>query len=208
VKRRQHGGVSAKDLAAEKERRLREDPDYRALVEQAEAERAAQAEQRRLAVQPVLDDLRSLGVEIGSLWDLYKQPEVHDEAMPVLLSHLQRDYSERTLDDVGNALPSKPAAKWWDDLADLYITTASEAVRDRLAAALSACARQKHYQDLLGFVADRSLGASRVYFLRPINRIGNRISPGTGRAAIEATANDPILVREATAILEGRGRSR
>jgi hypothetical protein len=47
------------------------------------------------------------------------------------------------------------------------------------------------------------LGECRSYFLRPINRIGNRISPGPGRAVIETVADDAVLGKEASAILKG-----
>ena len=48
---------------------------------------------------------------------------------------------------------------------------------------------------------------SRIYFVRPINRIGNRIKEGQGRAVVEALADDPVLGKEATAVLKGRSRS-
>ena len=118
---------------------------------------------------------------------------------------MRRDYSERTLDDIGHALPFKPATKWWDEFKGLYLATTSAAVRDRLAAAMSQCAVKKNYDDLLAFSEKAELGASRIYFLRPINRIGNRVEPGKGRAVIERLANDPILGTEATAILQGKG---
>ncbi len=60
---------------------------------------------------------------------------------------------------------------------------------------LAAARCDEHYDDLVAFIRDDSLGASRIYFLRPINRIGNRISAGQGRA---------VLGKEATAILAGR----
>ena len=110
------GPVSAADVVAERERRVREDPEYRGAVEQAEAERAARAEERRLATLPVLHDLASVGVHVESLWHLYEQPDAYEVAIPVLLDHLHRDYPERTLEDIGHALPFKPAAKWWDDI--------------------------------------------------------------------------------------------
>jgi hypothetical protein len=37
----------------------------------------------------------------------------------------------------------------------------------------------------MAFIDDEALGSSRIYFLRPINRIGNRMSPG--RASRVAT---------------------
>jgi hypothetical protein len=160
-----------------------------------------------LACQPVFDDLRSVGVEVDNLYRLYLQPTSYPQAIPVLLNHLQRDYPERVLHDIGNALPFKPAPSWWEDFKHLYVSTRRDAVRDRLAAALSSCARREHYDDLLAFIYNEDLGSSRIYFLRPINRIGNRMDAGRGRAVIEAFADDPVLGKEATAILRGRSRS-
>ena len=199
--------MSAADVVAERKRRLREDLEYRAAVEQAEAERTARAEERRLASMPVLDDLRSVGVKVESLYHLYEHPEAYDVAIPVLLDHMRRDYPERTLEDIGHALPFKPAAKWWDDFKALYLSTPSDAVRDRVAAALAHCAERRHYGDLVRFIHDEELGESRIYFLRPIHRIGNRMEPGKGRAVMESVAADQTLGREATAILAGRSRS-
>lgn len=183
------------------ERQQPEDPSFRARQVRAEAERAA--EQRSLACQPVFDDLRSVGVDVSDLYMLYKQPDSYPLAIPVLLDHLQRDYPERVLEDIGNGLPIKPDSAWWDELKYLYITTRSDAVRDRLAARLSECAKRAQFEDLLALIGNEDLGASRIYFLRPINRIGNRMDPGHGRAVIETVADDPVLGNEATAILKG-----
>lgn len=89
----------------------------------------------------------------------------------------------------------------------LYLKPQREPVQDKLAAALAECAKREHYEDLLMLADDPALGESRIYFLRPINRIGNRISPGQGRRAIERVAQDSVLEREASAILKGLGRN-
>lgn len=168
------GAVSATELMAE----LEQDSEFLARREKRDAEVAAHAAKRKLACEPVVADLRSHGVRVGSVWDLYKTPESYPVAIPVLLAHLRRNYPERALADIGSALPFKPAVTWWGDFKALYLTTTSDAVRDRLAAAMSNCAVKKHYRDLLAFISDERLGQSRIYFLRPINRIGNRMQPG------------------------------
>ena len=110
--------------------------------------------------------------------------------------------------DIGFALPNKPSREWWPHFKSLYLSTQSPAVRDRLAASMSTSAVREHYAELLDLVGNSDLGASRIYFLRPINRIGNRISPGQGRAVIAGLAADPELGIEATAVLKGRGVDR
>jgi hypothetical protein len=102
-------------------------------------------------------------------------------------------------------LATKAARPSWGELKSLYLKPQHKPVRDRLAAALAECATREHYPDLLAFVADPSLGESRVYFLRPINRIGNRIRRGEGREVVATLVSDPVLGREASAILAGRG---
>jgi hypothetical protein len=56
-------------------------------------------------------------------------------------------------------------------------------------------------------LADESLGETRINFLRPVSRIGNRMSSGKGRRVIEELAADPLFEKEAKAILAGRSRN-
>jgi hypothetical protein len=198
--------MTAADVVAERERRLREDPAYRAEVERVETERAARSQRLRVAEQPVVADLRAIGLEVDTVWDLHKLPDSRPKAIPVLLEHLARDYPDGVLRGIGQGLDHPSARAWWRDLSELMLKTERDEVRDRLAAALSACATREHYDDLLSFIGNDSLGECRIYFLRPINRIGNRIQPGQGRAVIESVADDRVLGKESTAILKGRSR--
>ncbi|SDF09080.1 hypothetical protein SAMN05660662_1062 [Blastococcus aurantiacus] len=198
---------SATEVKAELERRKREDPAYRAELERVESERAERARLNRIAEQPVVADLKALGLDLDSVWDLYKIPDSRPQAIPVLLRHLALDYPERVLEGIGQGLDHPSARAWWGDLRDMMLDTERDVVRDRLSAALSNCATRGHYEELLGFIRDDGLGQCRIYFLRPINRIGNRIEAGQGRAVIESVAADPVLANEATAILKGRSRS-
>lgn len=186
---------------------LEQDPEYIAMRERQEAERLEAERLDRLAQEPVLEDLRKVGVNIDSVWHLYLFPDSRPQAIPVLLKHLTLDYPDRVLEGIGNGLYDRSARPWWDELREMMLTTDREAVRDRLAAVLSLCATRENYDDLLGFIKNNDLGPCRIYFLRPINRIGNRMKAGQGRAVVETVADDPDLGREATAILKGRSRS-
>lgn len=197
--------MTAAQLVAELERRRRDDPQYRQHVERVEAEMAERARQYAIAEEPALAALAAVGVHLDTTWNMYKSPELLDRAVPVLLDQLTRDYPDRVLEGIASGLQSRAARPWWEQMEALYMTTDREVVRDRLAVALAVCAVREHYERLLTFVADSRLGGSRIYFLRPINRIGNRITPGKGRAVVESVATDPDLSQEATAILLGRG---
>lgn len=188
---------------AEREERLRTDPEYAAQVQAVADERAAVVAATRQAERPVLDDLAKVGVDLDTVWSLYKFPELRERAIPVLLRHLVLDYPDRVVQGIGLGLADKSARPWWDELRALYLGPQREAVQDRLAGALAECAKREHYDDLLAFIGNEALGTSRIYFVRPIIRIGNRISAGHGRRAIEPLARDPVLGREASAVLKG-----
>lgn len=187
------------------ERRLAEDLEYRAKVERLEAEEAERVRQLRATEAPVVEDLAGAGIDVSTVWDLHKRPESRAVAIPILLNHLTRDYPDGVLEGIGQGLDDRTARDRWRELKDLYLRTERPVVRDRLAAALSNCAVKRHYEDLLAFLGNTDLGDTRIYFLRPVNRIGNRMSPGAGRAVVESWTDDPVLGKEASAILNGRG---
>ena len=174
---------------------------------QADPEIQARVLRDRAAQRPILDDLRSIGIDIESVWDLYKVENSRPRAVPVLLKHLTLDYPDGVLMSIGQGLDDKSARPWWPDLRVILVDTQREVVRDRVACAMATCATKEHYDDLQSFIRNASLGDSRIYFLRPINRIGNRIGDGQGRALMQSLADDPLLGKEATAILKGRSRS-
>jgi hypothetical protein len=199
--------MTATELMAGKARRLDEDPTYRAEVERQEAERQARVDRERQAEQPLVEDLRRLGLNVNSVWDLHKVPDSRPRAIPVLLDHITRDYPDGVLMGIGAGLDDRSAHAWWGELRGLLRGASRDVVRDRAASALAACATRENYDDLLSFMADEGLGAARVYFVRPVNRIGNKISPGQGRSVLEALTDDAVLGKEATAVLKGRGRN-
>ncbi len=152
-------------------------------------------------------DLRSAGIAVDSTWELYKHPESGEVAYPPLLKHLALDYPDNILDTIARAFSKDVARRHWHELLTLYLAETRAAAQDGLAATLSGCASRAHFEDLLAILDNDALGESRIYFLRPVNRIGNRMETGAGRKVIERFANDPQLGTEATAILRGRGRN-
>jgi hypothetical protein len=107
MKSNRRGSVTAAEVVAEKERRLREDPEYRREAERVEAEVTERAQQLRAAEQPVLDDLARVGVELETIWNLYEVPEFHERAVPVLLRHLVLDYPDSVLMGIGQRLADR-----------------------------------------------------------------------------------------------------
>jgi hypothetical protein len=175
--------------------------------EERDAIRAAELEEARVEEAPLLEDLREIGVDVPTVWDLYKHPEAYPDVVPVLIRHMARDYPPATLQGIGGALADKSARPWWNELKQMYLTEERDVARGELAAVLSEVARREHYEDLLAFFGDARLGKSRISFVRPINKIGNRMESGRGRAAIEPFVNDRDVGAEVTAVLKGHGRN-
>lgn len=142
-----------------------------------------------------------------TLWSLYGDPAVAARAAPILVSQLALDHPSKVPGGIASALDRRAARRHRERLAALYEQTDNVEARDRAAALLSGCAIRGHYEQLLGFLAQAGLGVSRIYFLRPVHRIGNRISPGAGRAVIATFADDAVLGGEARAILARRSRN-
>ena len=201
------GAISATDLKQGLEGRYRSDPEYRASVDRQEAERRARRDELERAERPLVTDLRAAGIPVDSAWDLYKHPELGETAYPLLVKHLRLAYPDRILNGIARGFTKDVARKHWPELLSIYLTEDRPEACDGLAATLSGCAVRTHYPDLVAILENEALGETRIYFLRPVHRIGNRMCAGAGRTVIESFANDPQLGQEASRILLGRGRN-
>lgn len=197
------GSVNAQELMSH----LESDPGYRARAAEADAKRRSMQEALREAERPLTDELRAAGIDVESAWGLYKFPESGEKVYPILVKHLQLNYPDRVLGGIARAFTKEVARQHWEELLAIYLHETRGEARDGLAATLSSCATKAHYGDLVSILENESLGETRIYFLRPANRIGNRISQRTGRAVIERFAGHPVLGVESARILRGRGRN-
>lgn len=185
---------SAAELMAE----LAADPAHQERVSKAEAERQRRTDALRAAERPIVDDLNAIGFPIASVWDLVNTAEPYPEALPVLLHHLERGgYPDRVMESLGRALAVKPAVAWWDRLKAVYLSARDTGEQNGVAVALAACATKDQLPDLISFLSLGELGDSRIYFLRPIKRLGGAM----GVELLERLRTDPMFGREATALL-------
>ena len=141
----------------------------------------------------VLRDLAAVGVVVRTVWDLHEHRDAYPAPIPVLLDHLARDHPRVVLEGVVNAMAHPSARPWWPELRDLYLRDRREVVQERLAVVLSSIAVREHYEDLVLLLGNEDLGRSRILLVRAVNRIGNRLEPGAGRAVIAHYADDPQL---------------
>jgi hypothetical protein len=197
ARKERSGPITATELMAQ----LANDPEYQRKKRAFAAEVAARASVLRVAEQPIVRDLAVAGVEVESVWDLVNTAEPYPDALPVLMKHLERgDYPERVRESLGRALAMKPSVQFWDRLKALYSAPRDPGEEDGTAVALAACATEGQLDDLVSFLALRERGESRIYFIRPILRVGR----ARGREIVEALRADPVFGREATALLSRR----
>lgn len=198
------GPISAADLARLKEDMLQNDPEYRSEVEAVEAERAERVRRLREAEQPVVAELRGAGVQVDSVWDLVNTSDPYHAALPILMDHLERGgYPERVMESLGRALAVKPSVEFWERLKMRWLQARDPGEEDGAAVALAACATKAQVDDLIDFLAVEERGESRIYFIRPILRLGG----DRGREVVEALRDDSVFGKEAAALLK-RGRKR
>jgi hypothetical protein len=150
-------------------------------------------------------DLRAAGLDLDSVWDLGKyQVWPYLEALPVLMDHLQRGgYLDDTINRIGHALAIKEAVAYWDRLQDLCLAAPSPAQEEAAAIAMSVCATRAQLDDLIALLDTEEPRECRIFFLRPINRLGRE----RGHAIIDSLRDHPVLGTEATAISKLRGRN-
>ena len=200
---RSGNGITAGELIAELEERRRTDPVYRAQLEAVEAEREKRVRALRAAEEPIVKDLRDAGYDVNSVWDLGNKPVPYPAAFPVLLEHLRRGgYPDRVMESLGQALAVRAMAPEWEVIKALYLGARSPGEETGLAVALAGSATRDHLDELVALLREESRGATRIYFLRPIKRLGG----DRGRALLESLVDDPLFGREARALLKTRRR--
>lgn len=179
---------------------LANDEDYQRRVRERDFQLAALAEERTRKLSPFTADITAAGIE-----QTYDPATVLRSGDPRMLSialdHLARSgYDDETRAAIARHLEVKAASVYWDQIVAAYLAAAGDSERDALAASLAASARAEHVDQLMDLVSDASLGTSRIFFLRPINRLRR----GKGKEFVSRLADDPMLRTEATAIMKGR----
>lgn len=195
--KRQSGAIGATEFLAQ----LEKDPEYQRKKAAFEAELRERTAVLQEAEQPIVADLREKGFQIDSVWDLGNTSNPYPTALPVLMDHFERGgYPERVMESLGQALAVKPSVVFWDRLKARWLEARGPGEEVGAAVALAASATKAQVDDLIEFLSVEERGQSRIYFVRPILRLGG----DRGREVIEALRADPVFGAEATALLKRR----
>lgn len=196
IKPKQRGGYMNQ---AETEAWMKETGQYDAWIEKRrlldEELRKRELDYAR-AEAPLVEELHAVGIHLQSVWDLVNTDDCYTEAIPVLLTHLDRPYPAAIREGIARALAVPEAADAWAVLAAAYRTETNFQVKDGLAVAVSNTAGRDHLEEVVSMLSDRSLGPSRVLMLRILRSIDKT----RANAILEKLSDDPDLSKEVDAI--------
>ncbi len=178
-----------------------ENRERREWNERRKVEIAEKAREWRLASEPIFVDLREVGVDVESVWQVYKYPESYPVIFPIMVKHLERGgYPDRVMEGLARAMEVKEAAPYWWKLRDLYLAATGKGEIEGLAAALAESARREHLDELIALLDVPTRNGSQIFFLGPIIRLGRE----RGWAIVEELKNHPVYGKEASFKLHQR----
>ena len=184
--------------------RLNADPEWVARRAEEEADRQAREAEYRRAEAPLLEDLRTAGHMVQSVWDLVNTTRDYPDALPILLRHFERPYPVPVREGIARALGVREARFAWPVVLRFFENESNVRVKDGLAAALAVIADQSVMPALIDVVRDQRYGSSRVLLLRALTRSRDP----RAHATIRDLAHDPDLQHEIRVILRRQDRSR
>lgn len=178
---------------------LNADPEYRERKRKHKQARAARHQQVQLNAQPVLEDLRKVGFDLYSLWDLVNTSEVYEKALPVLLMHLRHSYMEKNREAIYRAL-TVPYGRGLvaSHLMDAFEWEDDEWQRWVIGNALSVTATKADADRVAGLLREPKYGDGRDMLVRTLRRVAK---PEHAREVLSELVDDPDIGEEAQRVL-------
>lgn len=180
----------------------------REINRERERERERRLVRSRIEQEPILKELRGVGWNVKSVWELVNTSTRYAEAIPILLKHLSLPYSDRTREGIARSLavPEPEVRKAWPMLVEEYRKApmgwgikdpgSTEELRlsakDGLACALAVAVTDETMQELIDIIKDPRHGEYRVLLLSALRKSKMPIA----KQAIEELASDPDLKKE------------
>lgn len=195
--------VAGMKLTSDETARLREINDAR---RRRAAEVAAVSKAEEL---PILAELRAVGVDAKSIWDLVNARTPYPRAIPILLKRLLLPYSDHTREGIARSLavPDSRTREAWTTLVNEYRkapTADSNAqsgkqkqrlgAKDGLACILAVAVTEETLPELIELAKDRSQGESRLLLLSALRK--RKSKNALAKRALDELAEDPELSKE------------
>lgn len=125
-------------------------------------------------VAPLLDDLNGIGVRVISIWDLVNTDDKYPNAIPILLTHLIKDYCAKTKEAIIRALAVKEAiGKVSPILLDecSKITKDDTSLRWAIGNTIYVTITKDDVERIFSIVQDKENGLSRQMFVAALGKI-------------------------------------
>ena len=168
--------------------------------EDLEARIAARVEDFKIEQQELLEELAEAGVQVDIVNRL---PSVstsdYRHAIPILMKHLRRNYSDGTLASLARSLATKEAQEYWDEFVAMYRESSKREsngagdVSMALAAAVAASCPPKRMSELIDLLRDRRL-PHRAMLLGPLRK--KRGKDAEIAHVLDDLRHDPELTKE------------
>ncbi len=125
------------------------------------------------AEAPLVEELRSAGLDIDSVWDLVNTAERYPDAIPVLFEHLHKPYPEKIVEGILRALAVPESKSGWRDLLSVFEAAPSKdsgGLRWAAGCALGAAADDGVIAEVMRIVSDLDYGFDRATLLPALGR--------------------------------------
>lgn len=122
----------------------------------------------------LVDDLNSLDLNVSSVWDLVNTKNKYPNAIPILLIHLVKDYSEKNKEGIVRALAVKEAiGKASPVLIAEYNRTPKDKMLLRWAIGntIYTTITEDDVESILPIVRDKTNGTSRQMFVSALGKV-------------------------------------
>jgi hypothetical protein len=122
----------------------------------------------------LLQELRNIGVNISSVWDLVNTRDNYVQAIPILYKHLKQDYNAKIKEGIARALTVKEAKGIaCKSIIDEYNKTPKDEhnLRWVYGNAISIIITEDYLDDVIDIVKDDTNGDSRQMFVTALGKL-------------------------------------
>lgn len=124
----------------------------------------------------LIEDLKNVGVEVSSVWDLVNGPNNYNQAESVLIKHLKATKECRFKEGIVRSLSVKSFKNAVRPLLDEFKNSKDESYKWAVGNTLSIIASKESLNELIQIMDDHRHGRSRQMIAEALGRIGDKKS--------------------------------
>lgn len=161
--------------AAELDNQLQQDEEYQIWLKETEKLQSLLQFAYSEDARPLIDDLKKVGINIKSIWDLVNTKLSYKPAIPVLIEHLSKPYHLKNKEGIIRALAVKEAkgvaCRAIIDEYNKGPKTLSTSYRWVFGNTMVVIITPEYVDDVIAIVSDKSNGISREMFVISLAKV-------------------------------------